>query len=253
MTGNKDTPLKPLANEWPSDEETISAFKNGFGYGQQETLLSGELGRVLGVDRPVTKKGKRNVSTTVEEFVPVSGIDVGKLSVLTEVAGAGDNRLSRIMELPPEAKMEVAKTAIMANRIPLAALGFDPSKVLLDISDRKLNVAGAYSPTKDGIYARPQIVGTILHESLHRGMELLKKARPDLTSRINALDEEMVVRFLMSSQGGDVEGKSGEADKKQRDRGVAMFQNNKEAIALFKELNEAASELVSSRRPMGPR
>ena len=67
-------------------------------------------------------------------------------------------------------------------------------------------------------------------------------------------NEEMVVRWLMNSKGGDPEGKAGDIDAKQRQDAINMFSNgNSNATArqnALKQLEELAIQdrLTRSRR-----
>src|SRR4030095_5851222 len=82
----------------------------------------------------------------------------------------------------PEALDEKHKNLIMraqlaANRSPLAALGFDPNRVVYYVKEKDAQAtSGAYNPKRDVVYANPSVGADVaVHESIHRGLEKLLK------------------------------------------------------------------------------
>ena len=92
--------------------------------------------------------------------------------------------------------------AIAARRNPIAALGFDPSRITFEPKPTHTTTAGLYSPDKDLIYANPFEPSAVLHESVHRGFDKLRLAGEKTPS-----NEESAVRWLMSELAGDPETK----------------------------------------------
>ncbi len=253
--GAKQYAAEDIKN-WPSDEEAAAAVSNGFAYGKDETLLTGEAVKVLSVLGQQTFSGPRGVNVTIRDAaIPVSGARVGNPARLTNT---DDPVISRMMELPEPAKAEVVKTALVANQIPIAALGFDMRKVLLDVTDTKTNISGLYSPGADGIYAQTRLPGTLLHESIHRGMELIAKEDPGFVKEVRSkITEEALVRYFMYKFAGNPETGQGAAGDAQIKSARWMFEDSGMGYSLGKmlnKLNEKATEIIQKRSPkMGPR
>lgn len=240
------TPAPPLSN-YPTPEDAMFARQSGFDYGTPlEAYTQGNAARVIG------QPGRTG-------FTPGSVLGLG----LREAAGAGRNEnLARNLDLTDPANAAVkesigtllAQASLAANRVPVAALGFDPSIAALDTRLKNVNVAGAYSPDQDSMFAMTgsQDPSTIVHESAHRGMKQLR-ADPALKDIFKALpSEEYVVRYLMAKQAGDPEKGGGEAGDKQREFALKLLGSGHYTSALEK-LDRAAQDAIAKRRPGGPR
>ncbi len=234
---------------YPSPEDAAFARQSGFGYGTPaESYIQGNLARVVG-----QPQGK------LKTFVPGSLVGMD----LADAAGAGVNpRLSQNVDLTNPANTAVkdtmgtilAQAALAANRIPIAALGFDPSRTAFDTKLKNSNIAGAYSPSDDSLFSNvnERDPSTIVHESTHRGMAQLRKdpALADIFK--NLPTEEYVVRYLMATQAGDPEKGGGTTGDKQREAALKILGHDKYQSDLDK-LNQAAQAAIAARRPMGPR
>lgn len=267
----------PPLTAYPSNDDAANAQKYGFGYGTgNEPYLNNETTRVLGHEVPNVefKKGK-----------PVAGKPIfmqdGTSDVLRGLPDRSSDSLMLAVNDPknsgniygvdnaPVANV-MMKAALSANRSPIAALGFDPDKVVLDSQSggKKYTLGGAYLPTPnsttDNMYVNlSQPDGsTIVHESTHRGFQKLRDAYPEQVAKIlkNFPDEETTVRWLMNKNAGDPEKQDPEAKiaLRQRQQGIDAFNTvmpslQKERAAGLDQLEYLASEAKKNRRPGGPR
>lgn len=246
------TEAPPLSG-YPSQDDAREALKYGFGYGSgNEPYIEARRARVMG-------------DSSSKQFKAQSGAGL----LLNQALGAvDDDRLGKMLDLD---KMEnwklkeklgttFTQAALAANRNPIALIGFDPSRTVMDLVMKGANVGGAYEAKRDAIYANIDSAdpSSVLHESIHRGLEKMRQKSPEAAEIIRSLpSEEHVVRYMMYKLAGDPEGKSGEIDKKQRDSGIWMFSSdkgdwtgkNQKALA---RLLEIAADLRKEQRPRGP-
>jgi hypothetical protein len=160
-------------------------------------------------------------------------------------------------DLLPNQKERMAnfftKAAIAIQKMPIAAVGFDPNQIGVGFENGHLNVGGAYHTRNDVTYSSSQLSSNVVHEAVHRGLNILENSDPELKKLVRALpDDELAVRYLMHKQGGDPEGKLGTVDKAQRLAGIDLYKNgayNK----IFEALDYAAQQMLKKRRPGGPR
>jgi hypothetical protein len=239
---------------YPNDADAEFARKYGFGYGSRlEPYINQEVSRVLGESKFM--RGESRGGGTVA-FSARSGAGSYLDQVLSTI---NDETKSKNLDLTKpenaEIKLELgntyAKAALAVNRIPIAALGFDPSRVVMDAKMKNANVGGAYSPELDAIYSNLSSPGNLVHESIHRGIEKLRQD-PDLKSVFKDLPrEELVVRYLMATQAGNPEQGSGSIGDQQREQALYEFdkglgsQRNKVAL---EKLTKAAQDLIGKRR-----
>lgn len=201
----------PPLSSYPSRDDADYARHYGFSNGnEQQGYLDNQKARVLGYTSPETKM-----------FKPASGVGLGIAEAINpainqvvtpSAAGVPDNTMMR--------------AALAANRSPIAALGFDPDKVVLDTQTKRPTFGGAYVPSKDTIYSATNPDDSVVHESTHRGLEKLREQFPEarsLLSSPNSPDEETVVRWLMKNQAGDPEGNQGPIDAKQRQFAIDTY------------------------------
>jgi hypothetical protein len=247
------TAAPPLTN-YPTREDAEYARDYGFGYGTgNEGYVQGDTARVIG-----QPEGKLPVQT----FMPRSA---SGMSLPQATGTVNDESMSRNLDLnrPANAGIQqrmgttLAQAALAANRMPIAALGFDPSQTSFDLSIKNPTVMGSYSPKQDAIYAAAPEGGdpsAVVHESVHRGIKKLKED-PALAPLFKMLpsDDEYIVRYLMAKQGGDPEKTGGEMDQKQRKSALGMFDSGLFSTSTLEKLNRAAEEAIAARRPRGPR
>jgi hypothetical protein len=244
-----EIPAAPLSS-YPTPEDAMYARKYDFGYGTgNEPYTQGNVARVVGTHR---RDGKN--------FIPMSaeGMSTGEATAL-----ALDDRGSRNIDLKTPDTYPVgdqlgttlAQAALAANRVPVAAYGFDPSRAAFDTQFTDPNMAGIYSRNKDTMYinANAPDPSAIVHESTHRGLNKLRQD-PAVARILESLpDEETLVRYIMASQAGDPEKGGGPIDVEQRDAAMKRFGNGKNYGLFMDRLNRAAEDAIASRRPGGPR
>lgn len=139
---------------------------------------------------------------------------------------------------------------LAAQRSPLAALGFDPSRAVVADKGPTMTIAGTYTPSSDRIYADLRVSPALTHENTHRGMQQLRQSGVDAPS---GGDEERAVRALMLRNYGDVESQYGSAGAKQVDTARAFMKDRQFSEALDRYEQAAAEEYQRRNRKMGPR
>ena len=236
-------PAPPLAS-YPTPEDALEARKYDFGYGTgNEPYTQGNVARVLG------SKNSKGV------FEPESG---GGVPVRNLTATVDDPAYSQNLDLKTPATYpihdtlgtQLAQAALAANRSPVANLGFDPSRAVMDVEIEHPTIAGVYTPKRDAMYAAASEPSAIVHESAHRGIKQLKED-PALADLFNRLpDEELLVRYIMATQAGDPEKTGGPKDQQQRETALNLM---KHYGTSFERLNRAAEDAYAARRPGGPR
>lgn len=180
----------------------------------------------------------------------------------TEYSGEG---LRNLNERAPQTKRLMrdyyARGSLASKRSALAALGFDPAEVAADVTRpiHTVNIAGSHSNLDNKIYANADSPTTLMHESIHRGINRLKDTpywRPEF-DRFNSREwsghhnNEMATRYLMARRMGDAE-----LNRQQRDEAVYKFEKvlgSERDLKLLKEMEMAASRYLASRNPRGPR
>jgi hypothetical protein len=162
---------------------------------------------------------------------------------------------------------EAARLAV--NRSPIAALGYQPRTTNLDTeSGSDAAVVGSYSPKIDGIYSNAAYPSNLVHESIHRGLEKLRRANvvsPEIWANLPK-DEEYITRYIMASAMGDPEKGRGPAADFERARALWLFGRSKddpqargtnpygrENRQALEDLNAIASRYLLSLHPGGPR
>lgn len=229
-----------LLKQFPSREEGIQAIQVGFGYkGPFDAVMEGNAPlRVL--------KG--------------SATDSGDLkSLFTDISF--NKRTRTEMKRDPELAIGFARAAIAANRNPIAMLGFDPAEMTLS-QEGKLTFGGAYNKASDKIWAdmgeNNATPFYLVHESIHRGFNLLSQKYPEVKKLMEELpSEEYAVRYLMYKMAGDPEKGGGDAGDKQRAAALMFFDDHPSRSkgyrdALDKILKIAADE-IGKRTPSGGR
>lgn len=266
----------PLLN-YPTSEDAAYARKYGYGHGSSnEPFLNNEASRAIGRHIPqfTFEKGKPKPSEPL--FVPEGTGEFMRFlpertadSLADGVNDPSKTGMIRGIENAPVADV-LMRAALASNRSPIAALGFDPDKVVLDSQSggKKFTLGGAYMPkpnsTSDNMYVNLSSPdgSTVVHESAHRGFQKLRDAHPDQVKNIFKEgvmpSEEMVVRWLMAKNAGDPEKQDPEAKLglQQRQDSIDAFSRRDLATTRGKALEQLealAAETIKNRRPGGPR
>lgn len=270
----------PPLSQYPTEADANYARDQGYGYGSgSEPFLNNEATRVMGRNVPniVFDKGKPKPTKPI--FMPEDTMsfmrdlpDRSADGLATAVNEPGKSDVLRGPDNAPHANV-MMRAALASNRSPIAALGFDPDKVVLDSKSegKKFTLGGAYLPqpnsTADNMYVNMSAPdgSTIVHESTHRGFQKLRDANPDKVKDIFKEgvmpSEEMVVRWLMAKNAGDPEKQDPEAKLglQQRQESVDAFTKPPMPSLVAKrgnalnQLEELAAETIKNRRPGGPR
>lgn len=156
-----------------------------------------------------------------------------------------------IGEPSPRVADAMTATALLANRAPVAGLGWDPRQATFNDSPfRASHLAGEYHYASDRMYVDEQTSkGTGLHEAVHRGVEQLRQAGSATARRVTPQQEEAIGRFVEQHLLG-MKPRPGTPEYTQ---GPGYWTRNPEIIQLLNSLNTEAAELVAKRRPGGPR
>ena len=142
-----------------------------------------------------------------------------------------------------------------AQKSAIAALGFDP-KVMVSTPEKpgtQLSLAGVYTPSQDRIWTYEGSKSNPVHESIHRGIEMLRK-NDKLPESVKELfrwghSEESIVRALMVRHFGDVESGQGNAGGDQVKSGKWLLENKPKALD---DLESAAATRIYEQQPRGP-
>lgn len=150
-------------------------------------------------------------------------------------------------------KLYAAWTAAQSS--PLAALGFDPRKLITAPSaitqGKELTIGGSYQPGADQVFTTGQHDSTLVHEAIHRGVQKLKEAGM-FPQNANNVREEIMTRALMNKYYGGIERGRGAAGDEQVDAATKAYADPKYA-KILDEVEAAASQLYYKQRPRGPR
>lgn len=216
----------PLINKWPS-REGVKAERDygtpGPQVGQPKAMISSD--EVLDVARKAYAKGESQsaaISDAAADKKPTP-----------------DTRLDSV-----EAdQLYAAKMA--AQFSPLAALGYDDDKITITPRrDKKLTYEGVYAARKDSIWSNMASgPSTPVHESIHRGIELLKKSGSKEANELSHYDNEIVTRAIMLRTFGGLETEEagGGAPHPQVETAAHNLAKNPKFVKLIETLEQQAA------------
>lgn len=269
LKGTTPTPPEmapPLAN-YPSSADADFARKSGFSQGSpNEAFLDNQAARVIGYQQPIKRFSDayiKQISTnpkakpTFTNDTMLVPTDAGGMSLQEATDTVNHPEQSGIVdprnnpELNDKLNNRMMRAALAANRIPIAAVGFDPNRTAIDSKmPEGATYLGLYHPITDGMYTtiRPKAdTDSITHESIHRGIEKLRQQFPYQSKEaLKGLpDEEYIVRWLMNQNAGDPESK----DAVQRSDAIKMFTGpfGKERQNNLDKLQELAISAMKDR------
>ena len=260
----------PTMAQYPSDEDVEFAKSNGFGYGSiAEPYINQQTAKVYGDVRtmpaPAQPKGKP-VAPPLMVFTARSAAGTTMTDILNAVND--DTRNINVDLTDPQNKAirdrighTYAKAAMAVEGNAVAKLGFDPNRIMLDVrlgeQTGTVNIGGLYGPKQDAIYSNLAGPGTLVHESIHRGLQMLRAKHPELAETFKNLPpEELVVRYMMVKYAGDVEASTGEAGLAQRKAAIEAFDKSLWGTTYknnVEKLLRVAERDVAEKRPGGPR
>ena len=139
---------------------------------------------------------------------------------------------------------------LASRRSALAGLGFDPRHMsIAEAPPADWSVSGSYYPKTDQILSTGAYPSTTAHESMHRGIQMLREAGM-LPKEANDLSGESIVRGQMLRNFGGVElGRGALGDEQVRD---GRYYNENFAPTMD-DIERAAQQLYAQRHPRGPR
>lgn len=198
LFGQKHEPLPP--QPWPTAEDVASAreYKKKYGNFNEQDIEGAA---------PVHKNDETQpYRTRVPASAKAQMLPANKaLDYLNYGRGASQPGL-----LSPEVADRLYAAQIAAQRNSVAALGFDTSRMIhtVDEPDR-LSARGAYLPSDDKMWLGTNSPTTPVHESLHRGIEMLRRESPGSLNKpgekYEPYKEEYLVRRAMKNAYGDAE------------------------------------------------
>ena len=223
---------------------------------------------------------------------PVAGYDVPgsvirKISTSAILQSDDDSRLrsKTPVQATPGDREDILRNWLAAQRSPVSALGFDPHHTVeTPAGGPELSVGGVYTaPTKAPFRTGPDVQGpgdviwyngnqqdTVVHEAMHRGIELMRQAGvlPDSFQRYvesHPNGEEYAVRAMKVKAFGDIEKGPDETNHTGNEQveeakwrmANPHFVDNKgndgDFNTMLSDLESAAAAFAAKRRPGGPR
>jgi hypothetical protein len=162
------------------------------------------------------------------------------------------NPLDVMKPKPMDAKTQkdMADAYLASQKSALAALGFDPRKMIVGTDKAAQSqdwaINGMYKPDRDAMFTTGRHPNTIVHESMHRGVEQLIAAgmlQP-------VADEERLIRANMQNSLGMIE--QGKSSDREVTRGK-MFLESEKGRSEIDRIEALAAQLIAQRTPRGPR
>lgn len=262
---------------YPSAEEGKFAKEVGLGYGKTwDNYMQEKVARVMSRESSFQVKGKPPALTPSAIFEETA---MQRKSIPEAAKLILDPKASNVIDLTKKENSWVkenldqafSRAAIAVGRSGLATLGFDPSKVAVDAISGLTTLGGVYQRNLDRPSNEPAIgmntaydrgmnsggPSTVVHESLHRGLEHLARRNPEAAKLMDSIPhhEEFIVRYLMATKMGDPEKTTGAMNERllhptQREQALKMF--SKEDITKIKKLEDMAAQEVVKKHPRGP-
>jgi len=129
---------------------------------------------------------------------------------------------------------------IAAQRSPLGYLGYDVNRMVVSPAGPaiKANYVGEYLPQQDRFWSDLNFPTNPVHESIHRGIELLRRQG----TKIDPEMEEAIVRAQMQKYYGKVE----KTNQEEIDQGSRML-NSPYQVKVMDEINQKANEAIAQR------
>lgn len=228
ISGDKST-------DYPNEQDAKNAIQQGFGYGTgSEPYIDAKVARIK------TEGLIRDLGKMIDS--KASNVDLTKLSNIDERAKIGTL---------------YAQGALAVNRSAIATLGFKPDNTELSTGLGRLTTAGATDNETGKMWvnvAEGRRPSTIVHESIHNGLDVLRKRSPEAKEIMKKLpNEEYVVRYMMAKKMGNPEEGNGDLADKQIKTALSLFGLDDRYGKYVDQLEEIAAEVHKNQRPRGPR
>lgn len=262
---------KPMG-EYPSDFDATEARRHGIGYGSvAEPYIDQKVTKAYGQVSTATRGKGKGTSFFVANSA--TGKTVSQvLNAVNDQTKSANIDLTKpdFKEVRDRIGLAYTKAAMAVEANPLAKLGFDPKLIMMDVSNVQTNLSGAYRhPEKDkqgfevgeGMYINATDPSTVVHETMHRGIRMLKERSPRAKELLESLPDfggnELLVRYMMVKHMGDPEKYDpyGKEDK-QRKGAIETFEDKHYGKGHMKKVDEIlkiAEQEVAKKRPGGPR
>lgn len=242
LFGSKDAPLeeKPQPRlPWPTAEEVAAAREYKKKYGNfNEQMIEGAVA-------PNKYDERQQYRTKIPHTASAQILPAQEaLAYINDDWGKPTPGL-----LSPEAADRLYAAQIAAQRNPVAALGFDTSR-MIHTPDGNFTAAGMYDPKKDEIWLGSNSPTTPVHESLHRGIAQMRKEQPASlrgSDNVEPYKEEYVVRRAMKNAYGDAEYNTYDPNGWMPSELKASREANVPMDDYIKKLNAAANLLLAQR------
>lgn len=225
------------SNEFPTQKDVAFARENEAFYGehQSENYLEGN--RIIGSDK---------------SYLGKTDVDISK-DLRTTDGKVIDLNAPENKDLKERFKDTFFTARLAAGRSAIASLGFDPSKIRLDTNTDKLTIAGITNArTSTSWIGAAHPMSTIVHESIHRGLEELRRNQPEKFEAIwrgSGVDDESIVRYIMHKTMGDTET---DAPPEQRQKALRLF-GSEENRQRLEQTEALAAKYIAEKRRGGPR
>jgi hypothetical protein len=250
-----------MANLWETTLDSLPAWLGGRSYGT--TVTKADVPPLQGYpnqdDVAFARANDASYGSLGAAFVqPPYGGQIPSARTHDQIAGAWDSMDDTgTLQLKPGAVSPAVSDNLMAgylasNRSALAALGYDPRHMMIgDTPPDKWPMSGSYYPYEDRILTTGTYPSTTAHESMHRGIQMLRDANM-LPSGMSDLSDESTVRAQMLRNYGDVEAGRGPLGDEQVRNG-RYYNDNRDFAPIMDALETAAQKLYAKRHPRGPR
>ena len=228
MASNPTIVTGDCTPRWPGREDVTIANQHNYTYGDRADAVVGPNGRLKITDN---------------------------ITAMRELNKDDTNFPDKTMPISREQSDDLMAAKLAADKSPVAALGMDLTKVHYSPPGKgpALTIRGAFAPKQDIMWADGVAPSSIVHESIHRGMNELRKAKPDEFKKIAGdWEEEILSRALMLKYYGDVEVPGTDETIIQRQINPARKVLEK-APDVLEKLEQLAQEEIKTRKPMGPR
>ena len=147
--------------------------------------------------------------------------------------------------VPKDLSRAFGQAGLAIKKSAVATLGFDPREIITHIDkNANLTAAGFYDPEGDRMWVDPNYTTTLVHESIHRGLEIVRNRFEDgQIPHLSPRDEEYLVRRMMMKYYGEtVEMGKGELGDAQIKNAQVNYQYLDELIPIIEE--EAAKQVA---------
>ncbi len=254
----KDLSPDNTLKEYPSAQDAAFAQKYGQGYGTNaEPYIQEKQAQILGNIEYFRGEGGRAKDRGLEyplgRGVEVKNVKNNTLEGLMDFTSQNALKVYASPDINESLNKAYSRAALVVDRIPVAKLGFDPSRIVVDITTPKdrLNFYGGYDRKADIIYMGVNSPETMVHESIHRGFKILEENNPDIKKLMRQFPvEEYYVRYLMHKFAGNPEEKR-DPGHPQVEKAKKLFKDDRFKDAM-NTIDDLVRDLIKKRKPMGP-